>query len=123
MSELKISYCIKCGASNAGYLIELGGGRYQCKYCSSEYREESAAKDIEHILSSMGWTVEDAVNRGLYAAKEEKIANARANLYKAVHEEYLSDKEILKWTDAIKAENAGDFMAKFYSVAVGKNVR
>ena len=123
MSELKISYCIKCGASNAGYLTELGNGRYACKYCGSAYKEDSAAKDIEHILSAMGWTVEDAINRGLYAAKEEKIANARAQLYKAVHDEYLSDKEIVKWADAIKAENAGDFMAEFYSVAVGKNIR
>ena len=55
--------------------------------------------------------------------QEHKLySNAKVNLWKETHKEYLSNENIKKWCDEIKKYSPNDFFANFYEITTFSTV-
>ena len=99
---MKSIHCEYCGAND----LRKEGEFYVCEYCGSKW-EKHSVDEITQKLSAM-----------LDGVKQEKLANARHNLYDATHAEHVSDSAVLNYAREIKKLLPEDFMANFCETAV-----
>ena len=102
--------CVKCGED-----LKQKGNRFECDFCGSIYRDETAKEYAEQVRSIFG----DA----LAEQKEEAIANCRKNLWRAVHAEHVSSADVLNCVRELKKLLPDDFQANFYEVATQGTAR
>ncbi len=82
-----------------------------CPYCKRTYATATAERHTETL-------------RGLFdAAKLEIVNNLRRNLYDAVTAEYISREEVRRVCDELKVYLPDDFIAQFFRIVAGGNVR
>lgn len=102
---IKLS-CPCCGADS----VKIEGDICKCKYCGASYLIEKSKEYVEEIKNIFGdLQVEQ---------KMESVANARQNLWNAVHAENVSDKQVVLCVNELKRLLPDDFQARFYEIAV-----
>lgn len=106
MEMVKQSCCQNCG----GDLYQVDDVKWKCRFCGDVFCDEDANK-------------QEALQSLMDAAKQEALSNLRKNLYNAVNAQYLSNIEICDICNQIKQYVPDDFLANFYSVATGNNVK
>ena len=102
----QVSMCPKCG----GRLV-LENGLYKCEFCNGVF-------DVEKSDN-----LEEKVRSILDDIKQEKIANLRRLLWEATHEEFLNSELIIKHARGIREYLPDDFLARFFEVASGDNIK
>ena len=101
---MKTILCEACGST----CLEKNDNGYVCKSCGALWQADTmtVATRLSNILDEF---------------KQEQLAHARNNLYKATHQEFLNNAEILKWVSAVEQYNPDDFLATFYKIAIGND--
>ncbi len=99
--NLVIRKCSICGGN-----LKESGDALKCEYCDSVFDIKTADADNKKILELLDET------------KQEKLSNARQNLYKAAHEKYLSKEKIRNAVKEVKTLYPVDFMASFYDCLI-----
>ena len=101
--ELEELICPACGSNE---LENSSEEEFFCHSCGRTFREKNKCVDIEKaILLSL-----DAQKLNLYS-------NAKVNLWKETHQEFLSDESIDYWVNEVKKYSPDDFFANFYNLA------
>ena len=95
----QINICPRCGGELK--FIEVDNN-YKCAHCGSFFEEEKISD------------IEEKINLLLDEFKQEQIANARIQLWDALHEKHISSERILDITRIIKTYLPDDFMANFF---------
>ena len=97
MDIKQTNVCPICGGK-----LEKNQEQFVCIYCKNTF-EEKKVLDIEEKINSL-----------LDEFKKELVANARTQLWDALHEKYISSDKILDITRIIKTYLPDDFMANFF---------
>lgn len=106
MEIVKQNCCQNCG----GDLYQVDDVKWKCRFCGDVFCDEDANK-------------QEALQALMDATKQEALSNLRKNLYNAVNAQYLSNTEICDICNQIKQYVPDDFLANFYSIATGNNVK
>ena len=114
MELVETNICPNCGGK-----LEEKNGQYYCLYCGKGFREEDIAEKSEEVKKELGGVVADE----LIKQRMEDIANARRNLYAAIHEEYIDNNKVLQYSREVKKYLSDDVQASFYETAVSSNAK
>jgi len=99
--------CQTCG----GELVRGEDGSWICQYCKNSYLDEQANANAELLKELFD------------EFKLEQIANLRRNLYDAINAQYTDSAEVRRVCGEIKKLLPDDFMANFYEIANGKDLK
>ena len=102
---MKQNLCEACGSAQ----LEKIGDSYKCKSCGATWRADT----VDTVAAKLSSIMDEL--------KQEKLANARSNLYNATHQQFLSSAEIGKWATEILEHYPDDFLAGFYKVALSSD--
>ena len=108
---MKKYICKSCG----GDLVLRENNFWECPYCHSVWQDETVRHDAEEILKIVGDYNE--------AQKAELVANIRRQLYDAINEQYTDSEKITSLCRRLKEYLPDDFMANFYEIANGKDLK
>ncbi len=101
-----LHHCKRCGGS-----LTLNGQEYTCNYCRTKYPAEVAERNTANLQELFD------------AQKQEIIHNLRRILYDAITTQYISRKEVIRACDDLRVYLPDDFLANFFKIAAGTNVR
>lgn len=87
----------------------------ECPCCGAHWKKQSTAEEREKLLKLFGEVLAEE--------KEERIANIRRNLWRAVHEKYTDSAKIKGYCRELKNILPDDFQANFYEAANGDDMK
>ncbi len=106
----------ECKCPNCGRELkqDQSKGKFKCVYCGHNFEADNLEEVMAAVRATLGGVVDDALLR----QRDSDIANARYNLWDAVHEEYIDDGKVLNCCGALKKYSPKDVQANFYETAL-----
>lgn len=102
--------CLICGSND----LELNENYYKCKNCGSMFENVDIEKSLNEVRQELNKTITNKINEAMEELQNEKIANARMNLYEEINQEFLSTEKIKNRASNLKDLLSNDILANFF---------